>query len=229
VRIGTRLVGIVAIIAAVAIGGIVFAVRHMPTPGDISSALQQHPEAYTLSLGHLGDLTLSAFAYLRAPLIVAGIAFVVGALGAWLLSSRRACVAIALMMVLFFHASRLALVKFDPYLGSRPLADVLLNSPSGQLILNGQYYSFSSVFFYTGRTALLLNGRANNLEYGSYAPGSPQVFIGDAQFAELWSKPERYYVLTDANDLAHLTRIVDTGKLHKVAESGGKLLLANQL
>lgn len=228
VRIGTRLVGIISILAAVAIGGILFAVRHIPTPGDISSALRQHPEAYTLSLGHLGDLTLSSFAYLRAPLIVAGIAFVVGALGAWLLSSRRAFVAIALMMVLFFHASRLALVKFDPYLGSRPLAGVLLNSPSGQLILNGQYYSFSSVFFYTGHTALLLNGRANNLEYGSYAPGSPQVFIGDAQFAELWSKPERYYMLTDANDLAHLTIIVDTAKLHKVAESGGKLLLANQ-
>jgi hypothetical protein len=96
------------------------------------------------------------------------------------------------------------------------------------LILNGEYYSFSSVFFYTGRTALLLNGRVNNLEYGSYAPGSPAVFIGNAQFAELWSKAERYYILTDADDLDHLTRIVDRSSLHKVAESGGKLLLANQ-
>jgi hypothetical protein len=131
-------------------------------------------------------------------------------------------------MVVFFHASRLALIKFDPYLGSRPLAQALLRSPAGQLILNGGYYSFSSVFFYTGRTALLLNGRVNNLEYGSYAPGSPSVFIGDTQFAELWSKPERFYVLTDADDLSHLTRIVNMASLHKVAESGGKLLLANQ-
>jgi len=228
VRIGTRLTGIVAILAAAAIGGILFSVRHIPTPGDISSALQQHPEAYTLSLGHLGDLTLSSFAYLRIPLIVAGIAFVIGALGAWLWQGRRAFVAIAVMMVLFFQASRLALVKFDPYLGSRPLAEALLNSPPGQLILNSEYYSFSSVFFYTGRTALLLNGRGNNLEYGSYAPGSPPVFIGDAQFAELWSKPERCYVLTDTNDVSHLTKMVATSALHKVAESGGKLLLANQ-
>ena len=227
-HLGTRLVGSIAILAAIAIAGILVAVRHVPTPGDISNALQQHPEAYTLSLGHLGDLTLVSFAYLRAPLIVAGIAFIIGALGASLLSSRRAFVAIALMMVLFFHASRMALVKFDPYLGSRPLADALLHSPPGQLILNGEYYSFSSVFFYTGRTALLLNGRVNNLEYGSYAPGSPQVFIADAQFADLWSKPERCYVLTDASDLARLTKIVDTAKLHNVAESGGKLLLANQ-
>jgi len=228
VRVGTRLVGVTAILAVLAIGGILFAVRHVPTPGDISTALQQHPEAYTLSLGHLGDLTLASFAYLRVPLIVAGIAFLIGALGACLLKGRRAIVAIALMMVVFFHASRLALIRFDPYLGSRPLAEALLKSPAGQLILNGAYYSFSSVFFYTGRTALLLNGRANNLEYGSYAPGSPQVFIGDAQFAELWSKPERCYLLTDGDDLTHVTRIVGAANLHKISESGGKLLFNNQ-
>jgi len=228
VRIGTRMVGSVAIAAAFAIGAILFAVRHIPTPGDISGALQQHPEAYTLSLGHLGDLTLSSFAYLRVPLVVAGIAFVIGALGAWLWSGRRAVLAIAVMMAAFFHASRLALVTFDPYLGSRPLAEALLKSPAGQLVLNGEYYSFSSVIFYTGRTALLLNGRVNNLEYGSYAPGSPSVFIGDAQFAEMWSKPGRCYVLSDANDIAHLSEIVGAGKLHTIAESRGKLLYANQ-
>jgi 4-amino-4-deoxy-L-arabinose transferase-like glycosyltransferase len=228
VPVGTRIVGFIAMLAATAIGSILVAVRHFPTPGDISSALQQHPDAYTLSLGHVGDLTLASFAYLRLPLVVSGIAFLIGASGALLLKGRRAFVTIALMMVLFFHASRLALVKFDPYLGSRPLAEALLNSLPGQLILNGEYYSFSSVFFYTGRSALLLNGRVNNLEYGSYALGSPQVFIAEAQFAELWSKAERCYVLTDASDLSHLTKIVDPANLHKIAESGGKLLLANQ-
>src|SRR5258708_5757840 len=228
VRIGTRVLGIVAILAAVTIGAILFAVRSIPTPGDISNALQQHPEAYTLSLAHLRDLTLASFAYLRMPFLVAGDAVLSGYPRGWVLQGRRAFVALALMMVMFFHASRLALIKFDPYLGSRPLADALLNSPAGQLILNGEYYSFSSVFFYTGRTALLLNGRVNNLEYGSYAPGSPPVFIGDAKFAELWSQPGRCYVLTDGGDVTHLTQIVGAAKLHKIAASGGKLLLANQ-
>ena len=228
VRIGTRLVGAIAALAAITIGAILVAVRHIPSPGDISNALQQHPEAYTLSLGHVGDLTLTSFAYLRVPLIVAGAAFLIGAFGSWVLQGRRALFAIAIMMVVFFHASRLALVKFDPYLGSRPLAEALRKSPPGQLILNGEYYSFSSVFFYTGRTALLLNGRVNNLEYGSYAPGSPPVFIGDAQFADLWSNDERCYVLTDAEDLDRLMRIVSMPRLHKVAESGGKLLLTNR-
>ena len=61
--------------------GLWFTVRDLPTPGDISVALAQHPGAYTLSLGHMGDLTIPAFAYLRAPLLLAGLACLIGALG----------------------------------------------------------------------------------------------------------------------------------------------------
>ena len=227
-RIGTRVLGAIAALAALTIAVILYQVRGLPTPGDISQALQQHPEAYTLSLGHLGDLTISSFAYLRLPLVMAGTAFLIGALSAFLLKGHRAFLALAVMMVVFLHASRVALVTFDPYLSSRPLAEALLKAPSGRLIINGAYYPFSSVFFYTNRSALLLNGRINNLEYGSYSPGSPDVFINNSQFVSLWSGPERLYVLTDHEDLAQLTELVDSGRLHRIAASGGKLLLANQ-
>ncbi|MBZ5703232.1 MAG: glycosyltransferase family 39 protein [Acidobacteriia bacterium] len=226
-RAGTRVLGGIAAAAALAIAVILYLVRGLPTPGDISHALQQHPEAYTLSLGHMGDLTLQSFAYLRGPLVLAGLAFLLGALAAWMLRGSRAYLAMAVMMVLFLHAARLALVTFDPYLASRPLAEALLRAPAGRLILNGQYYSFSSVFFYTNRSALLLNGRVNNLEYGSYAPGSPDVFINDAQFVTLWSGAEHFYVLTDGDEVAHLAGLVDRSQLHLVAESGGKLLFSN--
>ena len=108
-----------------------------------------------------------------------------------MLEQRKAYLALAVMMALFLHAARLALVTFDPYLSSRVLAEALLKAPPGELVLNSAYYSFSSVFFYTDRTALLLNGRVNNLEYGSYAPGSPDVFIDDTRFAELWKRAQR--------------------------------------
>ena len=98
----------------------------------------------------MGDLTLQSFAYLRAPLILAGIAFLVGAAGGWL-RGRRAFIALAAMMVLFLHASRMALVAFDPYLSSRPIAEALLRAPSGQLIVDGAYYPFSSVMFYSNQ------------------------------------------------------------------------------
>ena len=53
----------------------------VPAPGDISSRVIAHPEAYTLSLGHMEDLTLQSFAYLRVPLLLAALAFLIGALG----------------------------------------------------------------------------------------------------------------------------------------------------
>jgi 4-amino-4-deoxy-L-arabinose transferase-like glycosyltransferase len=225
---GSRTIALISTAAAAVIAAILFAVRHVPVTGDISSALQQHPESYTLSLGHMGDLTLQSFAYLRAPLLLAGIAFLVGAAGGWL-RGRRAFIALAAMMVLFLHASRMALVVFDPYLSSRPIAEALLHAPSGQLIVDGAYYPFSSVMFYSNKSALLLNGRVNNLEYGSYAPGSPPVFIDDAAFKRLWSGTIRYYLVTDSSGLARLSALAGPARLHQIAESGGKFLFTNGL
>ena len=53
----------------------------MPTPGDISQRLSHNPDAYTLSLGHMGDLTIASFAYLRTPLLLAANRVLVGAIG----------------------------------------------------------------------------------------------------------------------------------------------------
>jgi len=227
-RIGSRVLAVVSLLAATAVGAIFFLVRNLPTPGDISSALTQNPDAYTLSLGHMGDLTLESFAYLRLPLLIAGVAFLIGAWGAWRFRRVSRALALAAMMTLFFHAARLALIAFDPYLASRPLAEALMQQPAGQLIVDDQYYTFSSVFFYTNQRALLLNGRVNNLEYGSYAPGAPQVFIGDEDFAARWRSGERYYLVIEKQKLSHIEDLVGAAAIHIKKESGGKLLAGNQ-
>lgn len=148
----------------------------------------------------------------------------VGAAGIGRLQGDRQWLSLAGMMILFFHAARLALVAFDPYLGSKALAEALQRAPEGKLIADDQYYAFSSVFFYTGRKALLLNGRVNNLEYGSHAPGAPDVFIDDDRFRDLWRTSERYYLLAQGHAVSRLQRL---GTLHFVAASGGKFLFTN--
>ena len=81
---GTKALAGIASLCVASIAAILWMSRGAPTPGDISVALnQQNPEAYTLSLAHMADLTVSAFAYLRLPLVCAGIAFAVGAAAAW--------------------------------------------------------------------------------------------------------------------------------------------------
>jgi 4-amino-4-deoxy-L-arabinose transferase-like glycosyltransferase len=227
IRRGTRVLCGVAGVAAAACLTIFVAVRNLPTPGDISDALGRHPSAYTLSLGHMLDLTFDSFAYLRLPLLLAAIAFLVGALGTFRWLGQRAFLATALMMVLFFHAARLALVVFDPYLTSRPLAQAILQSPPGKLIVDHPYYPFSSLVFYTNSTVLILNGRYNNLEYGSYAPGAPNVFIDDARFRSLWLDSQRYYLVAYAKELSRFENLVGRDHLNFLASSGGKLVFSN--
>jgi 4-amino-4-deoxy-L-arabinose transferase-like glycosyltransferase len=224
---GTRTIGFVTALALVAICTILWMVRSLAAPGDIAGALSQNPDVYTLSLGHMTDLTLASFAYLRGPLVLAGIAFGVGTWGAW----RRgvaATAAMVAMMVLFFHAARWALVVFDPYMSSRPLAEALLAAPPGKLIVDDQYYTFSSVFFYTNRRAYLLNGRVNNLDYGSYAPDAPQdVFIDDADFRRLWSSEARYYLVVEGPKAERLEQLAGKTRFHVQRFSGGKYLFTN--
>src|SRR5712692_3484746 len=107
IRRGTRVLSVVAGCAALACITIFFLVRNVPAPGDISSALGHHPSAYTLSLGHMMDLTFDSFAYLRLPLAVAAIALLAGALATFRWVDMRSFLAAVLMMVLFYHAARL--------------------------------------------------------------------------------------------------------------------------
>ena len=119
--------------------------------------------------------------------------------------------------------------------GVRPLsrAPILWLSHSSrvlpdELIGANEYYAFSSVYFYTNRSALLWNGRGANLEYGSYAPGAPQVFIDDAKFVELWNSPSRRYLLVYGSEMPHVERLVGRSKMHVVKENGENFLLTNQ-
>ncbi len=227
VRCGTKIFAVIASCAAAGAIVILVLVRNVATPRDIFTALTVHPSAYTLSLGHMEDLTLQSFAYLRTPLLLAAVAFVIGAVGTFRRGAKRAIVCITLMMLLFFQAARLALVNFDTDLSSRVLAEAMMKSPPGKLIVDRHYYAFSSVFFYTNRTALLLNGRVLNLSYGSYAPDAPNVFINDLQFKELWSAPGRYYLVANDFALPRLERLVGRDKLNVIVDSGGKLLATN--
>ena len=107
-------------------------------------------------------------------------------------------------------------------------AEALMQAPPGKLIVDDQYYTFSSVFFYTNRRALLLNGRVNNLDYGSYAPDAPKdVFIEDEDFRRLWTSGERYYLVIEAPRVDRLKKLAGEKLFHVKQFSGGKYLFTN--
>jgi hypothetical protein len=226
IRHGSRALAMVTGAAAAAACVLLFLVWDTPAPGDVSQALTRNPQAYTLSLGHMGDLTLEAFAYLRLPLAMAAAGFAIGSAGTWRFTGRSA-VGLVVMMLLFVHAARLAMVEFDPYLSSRRLAEALEQSPPGAWIADREYYAFSSLFFYSGRQGLLLNGRRNQVEYGSHAAGAPDVFLDDQEFAARWAAEERYYLATFEEELPRIESLVGRDSMHVVEKSGGKALLSN--
>jgi len=228
IRIGSRIVAAIAALGAVTIIAVLVLTWNLPAPGDISVALTQNRSLYKLSMGHIGDLTLGACAYLRLPLVVAGVACLVGAIGAWRWRGAQAFLAIATMMVIFFQAARLALVVFDPYMSSRPIAEALNRLPQGEVIIEGDYNSRSSISFYHQDHALILNGRYFVLEYGSYAPDAPKVFIDDNDLLGIWKRPDRYYLVT-TNELAPRIRTLAKDlPIYEVISAGGKTILSNQ-
>lgn len=227
IRHGTYVLCGVFLAAAATLLVLYFLSWRLPASGDISVALTSNPNAYKLSLGHMEDLTIASFAYLRLPVLLAAVAFLIGAAGTLRGNRQRALASIAVMAILFFQAARIAMARFDPYMSSRPLAAALLHSPPGKLIVDHHYYDFSSVFFYTNRDALLLNGRYNNLVYGSYAPGAPDVFIDDEQWRQLWLQPGRCYLVIHRDSAERLKKLMNPDLLTVVAQSGGKLLLTN--
>lgn len=228
IRTGTRVLAAVSAAAAAATAALLWIVRNTPTPGDIATALTTNPNAYTLALGHMEDLTIQSFAYLRLPLTVAAIAFLIGALGNLRWTGLKAFLASSLMMIVFFHAARLALVVFDPLLSSRPLAEAIRKAPEGELILDGHYYPFSSVPFYLNRQVLLLNGARVNLEYGAAAPDAPPVFLDDSKFKELWLTAKRCYIVADGSAVPRFEALVGREQIYLLAHSAGKVVLTNR-
>jgi hypothetical protein len=66
------------------------------------------------------------------------------------------------------------------------------------------------------------------LEYGSYAPDAPDVFLPDTHLAELWRGPERYYLVMEGPKVLGIEKLVGKESLHLVKASGGKYLFTNQ-
>ena len=227
VKGGVRAVGAVAGLACVGCIGLLAATASVETMGDIARTLTQNPEAYRLSLGHMQDLTLESFAWLRGPLALAALAFGGAALACLRWEPRKALLGAALMMTVFVHAARWAMVSFDPYLSSRALAEAYNAGPRGRLVLDDQYYSFSSIVFYTNQPVLLLNGRVNNIEYGSNAPDAPDAFLTDAELAALWGGEERVYLATFAEREEELRALLGADAVQRAAAAGGKVLLVN--
>lgn len=203
-----------------------------PPPGyDIAELLKQNPQDYALSFGHFLDLTPQAMGAFKAPLLATGIAFALGTVLNWLLRRKNRTVAanlvLAATMIAFLQAAHKGLEIFSPVLSSKVLANAIEHNWKPRAVIedNGDYEAFSSVSFYTDRQMRILNGRRNNIWYGSMFPDAPAIFDDDASFLRLWQSGQPVFLCTDEHSIP---KYVQTAGYCELKKWGGKLVLTNE-
>ncbi len=209
-----------------------------PAPGtDLAALLSQNPELYNLSLGHLFDLTGAAMGLFRGPLSLVALGMVVLGLVSYLLRRRglidAANLTLAAGMLAVLLATHTGLVRFNPILGSKPLADAILaaqaQSPRRDdlIVLDGELTSGSTLLFYTRQPVHLVNGRINGPWFGSFWPDAPPIFEDERSLRALWAGPRRVFLMTYV-PASRAHQLSAFGPVRMLASAGGKTILTNR-
>jgi 4-amino-4-deoxy-L-arabinose transferase-like glycosyltransferase len=213
---------------------LVWMARGIPVEPDISKLLQLQEEShYRVAMASFSDLTVRAFATLRGPALGAAAAFFVALTVAWFARRRNAqaaAVITALGMAGFIFAANGGFALFEPHLSSRPLAEQLRPHlhPDDQLVIYGEFYGGPSLAFYLHRKALLYNGRYHGLEFGSYFPDAPKIFLTDQDFPAVWRGPRRVFLFAPQHWRREVLLRLPADASYLVAENGGKAIYSNQ-
>jgi 4-amino-4-deoxy-L-arabinose transferase-like glycosyltransferase len=207
--------------------------RHIPFVPDIGTVLAKPDlQAETLSMGHMLDLTGQSFAALRLPAILAAIVFLLGpALAFWLRRrglQRSATWTTAATMAVFLIAAHIALIRFDPYLGSRVMARQIAPAlkPSDRVMIYGDESFGSSLLFYLRRPIELINGNTTSMWWGSTYPDAPHIFLNDRQLLEAWNSPQRVFLFVPEQSRSRVEGLLP-GPLHVASEASGKVIFTN--
>ncbi len=231
----------IGILCAGALGWGLWDSRHLPYVSDIGTLLAHRGVGdYTLSMSHFFDLTGSSFAALRLPAALAAVTLLIGPALGWVLRLKgkhvAATVSVALTAAVFLIAAHIAFARFDPMLGSKQLADVIVakGSPADTFIIYGEQSDASSVIFYThsffkGKPAFMVlpqcgqHGEGTPLLWGSCYPDTPKIFYSEDQLAKVWGTGERKWLFAQDKNQAKAEQLL-AGRLYPVKSIADKAL-----
>ena len=225
----------VGVLIAGLLGAMLWLSRGIASTGDISSLMALHPTGfYRVAMSDFMDLTPQSFADLRHQAFTALTVILLGFVGAWIWRRRRrhlaADITLACMMGAFFFCANWALGVFTARLSSEPLAKIIMKyyRQRDKIVFYGEYDAASSIGFYTGKQILLFNGRYNGLEFGSYYPDAPHIFLDDHTFWPVWRGNERVFLVVPPEEKqAALVRMPPNGTF-LLAQMGDKEVFVNR-
>ena len=232
---------VVGVLSAAVLGWGLWESRHLPYVADVGTLLAHRAVAgYTLSMSHFFDLTGASFAALRLPAALAAVTLLIGPAAGWLLRLKgkhlAATVSLALTMAVFFIAAHIAFARFDPMLGSKQLADVIIQkgTPADSFIIYGEQSDASSVVFYThnffnGKPAYMVlprcgqHGEGTPLLWGSCYPDAPDIFLSEDQLSKVWGTGERKWLFAQDTNQQKAESLL-AGRLYPVKSIADKAL-----
>lgn len=163
---------------------------------------------------------------LTAGLLLIGPA--VALLASLLGRSRLAFACLTALMLGIFLVSHRGIVLFEPHASVRELAMGLNRAqrPGDVAVVEGPYENFAALNVYTRRSALVLNGRFGDLEFGSHRPEAVARFLDDEAFNRLWGSETRVFLLTTSASRVGALR--EQNAVVILGRSGYKWLLVNR-
>ena len=228
--------------------------RHLPFVADVGTVMAHRNVAdYSLATSHFFDLTGPAFAGLRLPAILAALAFLLGPLAAWRLRRQghafESTVTVGFTMAAILIAAHIALVRFEPMLSSRAMADTINRimaepgNANAQILLYGDQSDGSSIPFYTHRQVLLVHGSqwyfqpdpeedphelfGSSMIWGSDYPDAPHIFLSDQDLLKLWGTGPRHFLFVPGDFRQHVERLLGT-RLILIQELSDKALYTDR-
>jgi 4-amino-4-deoxy-L-arabinose transferase-like glycosyltransferase len=206
--------------------------RHLPFVPDIGEVLVKSSlDDHTLSMDAILNLTGQSFAALRFPAILAVIALLFGSLTELILRIKRkhfaSTWALAATMTVFLLAAHVALIRFDPYLGSRVLVTSIEQhlQPQDRVIIYGDQGYGSSLLFYLRRPIEVANGANTTLWFGSTFPDAPHILLDSEGLKTAWDSPQTVYLFVPQHERAKVEALLHPSNI--LAQRSGKVIFTN--
>jgi hypothetical protein len=95
------------------------------------------------------------------------------------------------------------------------------------LLIYGDQAFGASLRFYTKRQILLVNGRTNNMWFGSSFPDAPNIFLDDDQLLALWNGADRIFLFAPEQHCQQVEQLLPAHRV-KVVGSSGKAIYRNR-
>jgi hypothetical protein len=131
-------------------------------------------------------------------------------------------------MAVFLIAAHIALVRFDPFLGSRSMAREIAPEvrAADRVMIYGDQSFGSSLLFYLKRPIELVNGNTTSMWWGSTYPDAPHIFLNDQDLLRAWESQERVFLFVPQHERAKVEALLP-GPLRIASKASGKVIFVN--